>query len=193
MPPVMGAVAFIMSETINVPYVDICVAATIPAMLYFFTAFLMVHLEAGRAGLHGIPKEDCPNPWSALREGWYLVLPLMMLVFLLFSGYTPLFSGMVALALTVVLIFGLRARRAVRPDRHPHPVLDPPRPRLRRRSSSSASRPSWPSIAVLASALLLISGGRKRCATPSTPWRTEPATPCRSASPAPRSESSSAC
>ncbi|HEX5640400.1 MAG TPA: TRAP transporter permease [Burkholderiaceae bacterium] len=106
MPPVMGAVAFIMSETINVPYVDICVAATIPALLYFFTAFVMVHLEAGRAGLHGIPKEDCPNPWAAVRERWYLVLPLMMLVFLLFSGYTPLFSGMVSLALTVVLIFG---------------------------------------------------------------------------------------
>jgi TRAP transporter 4TM/12TM fusion protein len=106
MPPVMGAVAFIMSETINVPYVEICIAATIPAMLYFFTAFVMVHLEAGRAGLRGIPKEECPNPWRAVRERWYLVLPLMMLVFLLFSGYTPLFSGMVSLALTVVLIFG---------------------------------------------------------------------------------------
>jgi TRAP transporter 4TM/12TM fusion protein len=106
MPPVMGAVAFIMSETINVPYVDICIAATIPAMLYFFTAFVMVHLEAGRAGLKGIPKEECPNPWRAVQERWYLVLPLFMLVFLLFSGYTPLFSGMVSLALTVVLIFG---------------------------------------------------------------------------------------
>ena len=106
MPPVMGAVAFIMSETINVPYVDICKAATVPALLYFLTAFVMVHLEAGRAGLRGIPKEECPDPWRAVTERWYLVLPLAMLVFLLFSGYTPLFSGMVSLALTVVLIFG---------------------------------------------------------------------------------------
>ncbi len=106
MPPVMGAVAFIMSETINVPYVEICKAALVPALLYFLTAFVMVHLEAGRAGLHGIPKEECPNPWQAVRLRWYLVLPLAMLVFLLFSGYTPLFSGMVSLALTVVLIFG---------------------------------------------------------------------------------------
>jgi TRAP transporter 4TM/12TM fusion protein len=106
MPPVMGAVAFIMSETINVPYVEICKAALVPAMLYFTTAFVMVHLEAGRAGLHGIPKEECPNPWRAIQLRWYLVLPLAMLVFLLFSGYTPLFSGMVSLALTVVLIFG---------------------------------------------------------------------------------------
>jgi TRAP transporter 4TM/12TM fusion protein len=106
MPPVMGAVAFIMSETINVPYVEICKAALVPALLYFFTAFVMVHLEAGRAGLLGIPKDECPNPWRAVQERWYLVLPLAMLVFLLFSGYTPLFSGMVSLALTVVLIFG---------------------------------------------------------------------------------------
>ncbi|MEH0164651.1 TRAP transporter permease [Paucibacter sp. JuS9] len=106
MPPVMGAVAFIMAETINVPYVEICKAAAIPALLYFLTAFVMVHLEAGRAGLVGLPKEQCPNPWAALRLRWYLILPLAVLVWLLFAGYTPLFSGMVGLALTVVLIFG---------------------------------------------------------------------------------------
>ena len=106
MPPVMGAVAFIMAETIDVPYLEVCKAAAIPAILYFITAFLMVHLEAGRAGLLGIPKEECPDPWAAMRLRWYLILPLAVLVYLLFAGYTPLFSGMVGLALTVVLIFG---------------------------------------------------------------------------------------
>jgi TRAP transporter 4TM/12TM fusion protein len=56
--------------------------------------------------LLGLPKDQCPNPWKALRDRWYLLLPLAILVWLLFSGYTPLFSGMVGLALTVVLIFG---------------------------------------------------------------------------------------
>jgi TRAP transporter 4TM/12TM fusion protein len=106
MPPVMGAVAFIMSETINVPYIEICKAALIPAILYFVTAFWMVHLEAGRKGLLGLSKEECPNPWTAVRKRWYLLLPLMGLVGLLFSGYTPLFSGTVGLGLTVILIFG---------------------------------------------------------------------------------------
>lgn len=106
MPPVMGAVAFIMAETIDVPYLDICIAAAVPALLYFLTAFVMVHLEAGRRGLAGIPREELPNAWLAVRTRWHLILPLAVLVFLLFSGYTPLFSGMVALALTVVLIFG---------------------------------------------------------------------------------------
>ena len=106
MPPVMGAVAFIMAETINVPYIEIVKAALIPAILYFVTAFWMVHLEAGRKGLMGLPKEECPNPWTAVRERWYLLLPLAGLVALLFSGYTPLFSGTVGLGLTVILIFG---------------------------------------------------------------------------------------
>ncbi len=117
MPPVMGAVAFIMAETIDVPYLEICKAASIPALLYFFTAFVMVHLEAGRRGLVGMPKEECPDPWAAIKLRWYLILPLAVLVWLLFSGYTPLFSGMVGLALTVVLIFGaaMTARFGTRP------------------------------------------------------------------------------
>jgi TRAP transporter 4TM/12TM fusion protein len=107
MPPVMGAVAFIMAETIGVPYVEIVKAATIPALLYFATAFWMVHLEAGRLHLMGLPKAECPDAWAAVVENWHLILPLAALVLLLFSGYTPLFSGTVGLALTVILIFGM--------------------------------------------------------------------------------------
>lgn len=109
MPPVMGAVAFIMAETINVPYVEIVKAAIIPAILYFFTVFWTVHLEAARKGLDGLPKSECPDPWAAVKERWYLLIPLIGLVALLFSGYTPLFSGTVGLGLTVILIFGAAA------------------------------------------------------------------------------------
>jgi TRAP transporter 4TM/12TM fusion protein len=106
MPPVMGAVAFIMAETLNVPYAEIVKAAIIPAMLYYFTAFWMVHLEAGRLKLLGVPKDQCPNPWLALKENWHLVLPLGALVYMLFHGFTPMFSGMMGLALTAILILG---------------------------------------------------------------------------------------
>jgi TRAP transporter 4TM/12TM fusion protein len=104
MPPVMGAVAFIMAENLNVPYADIVQAAAIPAILYYLTAFWMVHLEAGRKGLLGLPKDQCPNPWHALREQWFLVLPLAVLVWMLFNGFTPMFAGMTGLALTAILI-----------------------------------------------------------------------------------------
>ncbi len=106
MPPVMGAVAFIMAETLNVPYVEIVKAAVIPAILYYVTAFWMVHLEAGRMGLVGLPKDQCPNPLKALKESWYLVLPLAGLVGMLFHGFTPMFAGLTGLALTAILILG---------------------------------------------------------------------------------------
>ncbi|MCB1953960.1 MAG: TRAP transporter large permease subunit, partial [Rhodocyclaceae bacterium] len=106
MPPVMGAVAFIMAETLNVPYVEVAMAALIPALLYFGSVFWMVHLEARRAGLEGLPKEQCPNPWVGVRERGYLLIPLVVLVGLLFSGRTPLFSGTVGLALTAIVILG---------------------------------------------------------------------------------------
>lgn len=106
MPPVMGAVAFIMAETLGVEYVEVVKAALIPAILYFFGVFWMVHLEAGKRGLVGLAKSELPSAAKALREGWYLLLPLGVLVYLLFTGYTPLFAGTVGLALTGLLILG---------------------------------------------------------------------------------------
>jgi len=106
MPPVMGAVAFIMAETLGVAYAEVVKAAVIPAILYFGSVFWMVHLEAGKRRLLGLPREECPSALDALRRRWYLILPLAALVFLLFSGYTPLFAGSVGLALTVMLILG---------------------------------------------------------------------------------------
>lgn len=106
MPPIMGAVAFIMAETINVPFFEVAKAALVPAVLYFCSVFWMVHLEAKRANLCGLPKDQCPNPWAAVKQRWYLLIPLFVLVYLLFSGRTPLFSGMVGLTLTAIVILG---------------------------------------------------------------------------------------
>jgi TRAP transporter 4TM/12TM fusion protein len=106
MPPVMGAVAFIMAETLGIEYYEVVKAAIIPAILYFASAFWMVHLEAGKRGLMGLPRSELPSPLRALRESWYLILPLAALVYLLFSGYTPLFAGTIGLSLTALLILG---------------------------------------------------------------------------------------
>ncbi len=106
MPPVMGAVAFIMAETLNVPYADIVKAAIIPAVLYYFTAFWMVHLEAGRKKLLGLPADQIPSAWKALKDNWHLALPLAALVWMLFHGFTPMFAGMMGLSLTAILLLG---------------------------------------------------------------------------------------
>lgn len=106
MPPVMGAVAFIMAETIDVPYSKIVEAAIIPAILYFAACYLAVHLEAGKRNLRGLPKAELPNAWTEMKTKWFLLAPLGVLVYLLFAGYTPLFAGAVGLSLTVALILG---------------------------------------------------------------------------------------
>ena len=106
MPPVMGAVAFIMAETIDRPYIDIVIAAVIPASLYFIACFWSVHLQAGRQGLFGLPRDQLPSAIDEVRNNWFLILPLVVLVYLLFAGYTPLFAGAVGLALTALLIIG---------------------------------------------------------------------------------------
>mgnify|MGYP006402786035 CR=1 FL=1 len=106
MPPVMGAVAFIMAETLDVPYVEVVKAALVPAILYFASAFWIVHLEAGKHALRGLPRDGLPSPLKAVKDGWMLLVPLGVLIYLLFGGYTPLFAGTVGLALTVLLILG---------------------------------------------------------------------------------------
>ncbi|MFC7066611.1 TRAP transporter permease [Brucella rhizosphaerae] len=107
MPPVMGAVAFIMAETLGLPYVDIVKAAIVPAILYFITVFVMVDLEARRLKMKGLNKSEMPSALEAIRKRWFLVLPLVALVWLLFSGYTPLFAGTVGLSLTALIILGV--------------------------------------------------------------------------------------
>jgi len=106
MPPVMGAAAFIMAETLNVQYFEIVKAALLPAILYFASAFWMVHLEAAKLGLAGMKRSDIPNAWQALVAQWHLVLPVVALVYMLFEGFTPLYAGSMGLALTLLLILG---------------------------------------------------------------------------------------
>jgi TRAP transporter 4TM/12TM fusion protein len=104
MPPVMGAVAFIMADTLGIPYVEICKAAAIPAVLYFLAVGFMVHFEAGRTGLRGLPREELPRFGKVVRERWHLLVPLAALVYLLLAGYTPLFAGFYGIVLTIALI-----------------------------------------------------------------------------------------
>lgn len=104
MPPVMGAVAFIMADTLGVSYVSICKAAAIPAILYFVAVAFMVHFEAGRTGLKGLSRDELPKFSRVIVQRWTLLLPLGTLVYLLLTGYTPLFAGFYGIILTIALI-----------------------------------------------------------------------------------------
>ena len=85
MPPIMGAAAFLMADYVQVPYSDIVVRAILPAVLYFAGIFISVHLEAKKLGLQGLKKEDLPKLKPLLKK-WYLMTPLILLIYLVSSS-----------------------------------------------------------------------------------------------------------
>lgn len=101
MPPVMGAAAFIMADFLRLPYVEVVVAATIPSVLYFFGVGAMVHFEALRENMPRLPRSELPKFSETFRCGWYLLTPVAVLMYFLFSGWSVSFSGLVAIASTL--------------------------------------------------------------------------------------------
>jgi TRAP transporter 4TM/12TM fusion protein len=103
MPPVMGAAAFIMAEFTGIPYIKIVGSAAIPAVLYYVAVGTMVHLEAKKLGLKGIPKDQLPKAGTVMRDRGYLLIPLATIVFFLIKGYTPLFSAFWSIVVSVII------------------------------------------------------------------------------------------
>jgi len=102
MPPVMGAAAFIMSEMTGIPYLKICLAAAIPAVLYYLSVLLSVDLEARRTGLESIPVDQLPKRSEAFKNSLPLLLPIFVIVGLLVMGYTPLKAALYATAVMII-------------------------------------------------------------------------------------------
>ena len=93
MPPVMGAAAFIMAEFLGIPYVKIALCAVLPSFLHFFAVGFMVHLEAKKKGLLGLPRKMLPNLWHVLRDRWMLLGPLVIIIYLLVTGSSPFLAA----------------------------------------------------------------------------------------------------
>ena len=108
MPPLMGAGAFLMSEFTRIPYVDIVLISIFPAILYFGTVYLLVHIAAVKQGMTGLAAEDLPNTRRVLAEGWHFLLPLFALVALLVAGYSPMRVGFYAI-LSIIAAASARA------------------------------------------------------------------------------------
>jgi len=93
MPPVMGAGVFILATLTETSYLTIALMNVIPACVFFLFLLSMVDLEAVRLGLKGLPAEDTPSVRKVLAEGWHFFLPLVVVLGLLFSGYSPEFCA----------------------------------------------------------------------------------------------------
>ncbi len=88
MPPIMGAAAFIMAELTGVGYWSICKAAAFPAILFYGSVFIMIHLEAVKSGLKGLPSDELPQLKETLKRGGHLMIPIIVLIGLLALDFT---------------------------------------------------------------------------------------------------------
>lgn len=103
MPPIMGAAAFLMAEMTGHPYSTIALSAIFPAILYFSGIFLMVHFEAKKLGLKGLPRESIPNFFKLLFKKGYLFLPIIVLILTMSIGYTASRAACLAILAAVIV------------------------------------------------------------------------------------------
>ncbi|GAB1484467.1 hypothetical protein MASR2M78_32850 [Treponema sp.] len=102
MPPIMGAAAFLMAETLGIPYLDVAKAAIIPALLYFTGIFITVHLEAKKLGLKGMPRAELPTLFSVMKSRGHLILPLVAIVYFLMEGSTPMRAALWGIVFSII-------------------------------------------------------------------------------------------
>jgi len=103
LPPVMGAAAFIMAETLGMDYINIVYAAIIPALLYYIAAVTMVYFRASKKNLQGMEADEVPDFKKLILAKGYLFIPLLVLVYFLVSGYTPTYAAVFAIISTIVV------------------------------------------------------------------------------------------
>ena len=116
LPPVMGSAAFIMAEYTGIPYLDIVVASTIPALLYYFSVYSQVHYTSVRLGLKGLDKSAVPPLSETMKNGGLFLIPLAAIVWALFEGFSPTFVALFG-ALAVIAISFLRKGTRLSPKR----------------------------------------------------------------------------
>lgn len=103
MPPLMGAGAFLIAEYTNTPYLDIVKVSILPAIMYFATVYLFVHIIALKQGMQGLPKDELPQMRQVMKDGWHFLLPLAVLVWLLAMNMSPMRVGYYAVVTMVAV------------------------------------------------------------------------------------------
>jgi TRAP transporter 4TM/12TM fusion protein len=106
MPPLMGAGAFLIAEYTRVPYLEIVKVSVFPALLYFATVYLLVHIIAIKQGMKGLPSSELPKVRDVMATGWFFLLPIIMLVYLLVIGLSPMRVGFYAV-IGIIIIAGV--------------------------------------------------------------------------------------
>ena len=103
-PPIMGAAAFVLAEFLEISYSTVVIAAAVPAAMHYIGVMSIVHFKAKKLGLQGIPKEEIPKLWTVIKKGWMTAVPLVVLIYVLFSGYSPHMAAF--WGITMILVVG---------------------------------------------------------------------------------------
>ncbi|MBI4487870.1 MAG: TRAP transporter fused permease subunit [Deltaproteobacteria bacterium] len=103
MPPVMGAGAFIMAEMTGIPYLEIIKVAAIPGILFYLSVGVMVYFESRKLGLRGLTSDELPRLGGVMKRGWYLFIPIIVLMGSLIIGYSPGSSAVFGIATAIAL------------------------------------------------------------------------------------------
>ncbi|MBV6272911.1 TRAP transporter fused permease subunit [Alcaligenaceae bacterium CGII-47] len=111
MPPVMGAAAFILALFAGVPYRDVMLAAAIPSILYFWSIFMTVHLEAKKTNIGTFPADEVPRAWPIIKSRGYMLLPIVVITTLLLLGYTPMIAAFYGCITVIILSYVRRDTR----------------------------------------------------------------------------------
>jgi TRAP transporter 4TM/12TM fusion protein len=114
MPPVMGAVAFLIAEYLNISYLEVVKAALLPSVLFYVSVYFYVDFEAFKRNLVGLKKEELPSFWHCLKQGWYALLPLATLIIWIVIGWSPMRAAFWSI---VVLLGTVLLRRLIKAER----------------------------------------------------------------------------
>lgn len=104
-PPIMGAASFLMAEYLEVPYTTIVIAALVPAAMHYIGVLSIVHFTAKKLSLKTYEKSELPNFIKVWRTGWYTIIPLIALLYVLFSGYSPNMAAFLGICLCITVGF----------------------------------------------------------------------------------------
>lgn len=111
LPPIMGSSAFLMAAVTGIPYIQIAIAATVPAILFYISLFSIVHLEALRLNLPQVDMKDIPHLKTVIKEGWFYFLPVIVLVVFLFQGNSPSRTGIYGILAVVIVSWFKKSNR----------------------------------------------------------------------------------
>lgn len=116
MPPIMGSAAFIMAEYLGISYLTIAAAGIIPAVLYFASVYFQVDLRARSLKLRGLDKSEMPDVKKTVLRYGQMILPMVVLIYLMGQGRTPLYSAFYAVCLTIILSWFRKETRILIPE-----------------------------------------------------------------------------